>query len=314
MIALAVLLVGCSRTNESYEQRVHELEHLRFQLNELDYQHNQLQESQTILQIENEVLREIISDLEDSITITTQELDTQAQEDESEEDTTQPEDTPVFQGLTAPQIRQNLIQNSHIILEALGGDEIIIHEDDILVGTGSALARVGIPVRDWPVDIDVILLYHTAGDDIVWQLFAYTMVHTGMQTAAPIPEEEQPLPTYDDTITLRFFQYSDWDDYTVVYENISRENWRAQTISLMQQHTGIGIRDIRYDGTRLYVDIFPIDIIPFNWGSTGGAIRTQTLVNSMASLPGVDEIVILVGGVGGHWADHFDFSSAFYVR
>ena len=97
------------------------------------------------------------------------------------------------------------------------------------------------------------------------------------------------------------------EDYHYFFEEIQSDIWHEEAIRLMRKHTGIRVKDMWYEGDRLVVDLFPVESIIFNWGSTGGWARTLSLVRSFASFPGVEEIEVLVGGAGGVRADHFSF-------
>jgi hypothetical protein len=98
------------------------------------------------------------------------------------------------------------------------------------------------------------------------------------------------------------------------YGEIQPEGWQEQFIELMGRYAGIQIARLWYEGSRLVADLKPAGAVFFNWGSHGGHMRTRSLISSLASLPNVTEIEVLVGGQRGYAADHFSFEGVFRVN
>jgi hypothetical protein len=123
---------------------------------------------------------------------------------------------------------------------------------------------------------------------------------------------------FDTPFIARFYSFWDWDADGYIYDVVSGEiypaGWQEQVIALMAEHTGAHINHIWYEGSRLVADLKPAPTIFFNWGSHGGYMHTLSLISSLASLPNVDEIEILVGGQRGLAADHFSFAGVFRIN
>jgi len=119
---------------------------------------------------------------------------------------------------------------------------------------------------------------------------------------------EQDL-LFTEPFTMQRYTYLDIPGpYEVVDIVIFPEDWQAQVIEHM------GLADIWYEETRLVVDLAPASVVRFNWGSTGSAILGNNLLKSLATMPNVTEIVVLVGGQRGISADHFSFAEVFHVN
>jgi len=121
-------------------------------------------------------------------------------------------------------------------------------------------------------------------------------------------------PTIQD-FTMRIYQHPEaWYDFdNPVLVEISSENWQGRIKAAIEQHRGIVIDDIWFEQDRLVVDLCPEDAVRFNWGTSGGYFRTRALIDSLATVPNVAEIVVLIAGERGVWADHFSFAEIFRV-
>jgi len=75
----------------------------------------------------------------------------------------------------------------------------------------------------------------------------------------------------------------------------------------MYEHTGIGIWNLWFEGSKLYVDLHSTELMPFGWGTTGSATRFNVLTRTLASFPGITSFEVLLGGEHGVWADHASF-------
>ena len=106
---------------------------------------------------------------------------------------------------------------------------------------------------------------------------------------------------FDENFTMRVYRFSDWNIYEYREVEIEYQDWQEQVRRL------VGAADLWYEGTRLIVDLSPAAAVPFNHGSTGSAVRGFSLINSLATLPNVTEIELLVGGQRGMSTEHFHF-------
>ena len=314
-----LLAAGCGRRAEVTGQ-AHSVEDYQTELERYLLQREQeprLQEHERYQRVVQHLHQQALNELRDEIQHLTDQISTL--ENLVEEFSRPGEPEPFPHGLTPAAILEDLMENSEVIRAVLGGEWVEIREEDVHVGAQYVMAPVTVhaPYGEMvvPIDAYVFLFYHVwPTGEIVWRVQSHS--HQSPPPAAgPSPWLENYLPIDGDTTVMRFYIYRDWNEIEdIIEETISRENWREEVPRLMRTHRrAIDIRDLWYDGDRLYVDLFPAPAIFFNWGTTGSWILTQTLVDSLGSLPGVAEIVVLVGGEAGHWADHFDFSQPFPV-
>jgi len=120
-----------------------------------------------------------------------------------------------------------------------------------------------------------------------------------------------------DDFTIRIYSHPGaWYDFETYIEiEVLAQDWAAQVIDAMREHAqGIRIADMWFEETRLVVDLEHAEGILFNWGSSGGYFRTRSLIDSLATIPNVTEVIVLVGGVRGLSADHFNFAEIFRVE
>ena len=118
-----------------------------------------------------------------------------------------------------------------------------------------------------------------------------------------------------DGIVLRF--YSDpFADVTGYYADLSvrqvtvrEENW----LEAAAEQLDFPVRDIRLVGNRLYVDLMQSAEQTHLQGTSGAAAATNSLFMSLASFPGVEWIVVLLGGERDRWGDHFSFEGMVQV-
>jgi len=130
------------------------------------------------------------------------------------------------------------------------------------------------------------------------------------------PHEPHNLTT-EESVVIRFYYYCDETDPQVYLlpeafkyhpEEIPGPYLWEEFRRLMLYHTGINVWDLWFDGDKLYVDLHSTEIMPFDWGSTGSAIRGEVLTRTIASLPGVASFEILVGGESAVATSHFCFN------
>jgi len=222
------------------------------------------------------------------------------------------------------ELRQDLLAHKGLILDAVGGEDISFDADDIYINDGNVIVHATLYLDNWRQESFVSVVYHVRlhyfviGEQLYWVALPFVGEHEILRFP---PQERMSWPT-DNAATVQIIRPMDWDWHEIYYEEIGGRNWRDDAIYYMRQHTGIRVRDLWFehasDGDeqdlRLVVDLFPIEGQVFNWGSTGGALRTQSLINSFASFPYVTEIEVLVGGIAGLWSDHFSFNRIFRVN
>jgi len=169
-------------------------------------------------------------------------------------------------------------------------------------------------------DFSATLSYQVDGDTLLWNVDEYVSLWFGpRQKEVFTPRHLTDL----EWVTIGFFYYCrETDPYINFLPEAERYHeeviygahlWE-EFIRLMRYHHGIRIRDLWYDGARLYVDLAAVEAIVFNWGSTGSFYRWNVLVRTLATLPDVSEIVILVGGYADVEADHYSFRGVFEVN
>ena len=156
-------------------------------------------------------------------------------------------------------------------------------------------------------DISITMRYTAHNDDIHWLLMEHNVswvwefwvIHAGR----PESRERDFCERFSDSFTIQIYRHLDNVGTPGIYEHydviISPEGWREQVIANMAEHLDIRLADLWFEGDRLIVDLTPATTIYFNWGSTGGHLRTQNLIRSLASLPSVTEIEVLVSGQRG---------------
>ncbi|MCL2397696.1 MAG: hypothetical protein FWC93_06475 [Defluviitaleaceae bacterium] len=223
------------------------------------------------------------------------------------------EEEPVFQGWPASEIRRYLAEN--------GYKNIAFDEDDIIVGPQFVMAsgRAYIETTSTYAGIDVIFAYLVFSDSSAYWHVVHYIADAGVRLATDglRAETRQEWPIGGESAIVRFVTFHDtWpeDYFSYFYEEISGANWRDEAMRLMLEHTDIDVQNLWYEGSRLVVDLTLETSIPFNWGTTGGYLRTRNLIDSFASFPGVTEIEVLVDGVAGVSADRFSFENIFMVN
>lgn len=165
--------------------------------------------------------------------------------------------------------------------------------------------------------INLTFRYWIWGDEIQWILLEYSIgpiCGPGRLDAGRSAWQRQQADLFSENFEMRFFRFSDFNDYEYFDAEIKYCNWQQQVISHMQTHSGIQVADLWYEESRIVVDLKPAGVVFFNWGSAGGTMRTLSLIESIATLPNITEIEILVGGQRGVGADHFSFAGVFVVE
>jgi len=207
------------------------------------------------------------------------------------------------------EILDSLMDHMDSTAEALGIDDF--HIADI------ALQGDFVTVRSVYMHNDVVLTfrYWRVGAEIRWILLEYAIgpiVGPGpLDAGRSLWQWEQEI---EESFTMRFYNHQDDDDYEYSDKEISAQDWQLQVIDHMRAVNGIQLAGLWYEDGRLVADLTPAGALPFNWGSTGGYLRTRNLIDSLATMPNVTEIEVLVGGQRGVWADHFSFVGVFRVN
>ncbi|MCL2286161.1 MAG: GerMN domain-containing protein [Firmicutes bacterium] len=234
---------------------------------------------------------------------------------------TQPEQD-IFHGLTASEVKAQL-ENAPCFIDFMGENipywrpnwTGFTDDDSIQIDSSDAIISVS---THWG-NFSASLSYRVQGGTICWNINAYKPLWRELRLwEAPVPRHLTDL----EYVTIGFAYYCPELDPNVEllpealmhhWEEISGKNLWVEFIRLMRCHTGIRIRDLWYDGTRLYVDLAPVEAIVFNWGSTGSAQRQSSLINTLSTFPNVTEIVILIDGEADVAADHFNFEGVIRV-
>ena len=214
-------------------------------------------------------------------------------------------------------ILNSFMENLPSVAKFIGVDDLYVAVEDITQQghfiTASSESFIG-------GRIQLTFRYWVWQDDIRWVLLEYSVgaiVGSGTFDGGHAVWQWQQEGMFDESFVMRFYSYEDiWPEPIGEYaeQEIVPYNWQSQIIEHMRTHKDIRIINLWYEESRLVVDITPASAVPFNWGSFGGAVRSRALIDSLASMPNVTEVEILVGGQRGVSADHFSFAGAFRVN
>ncbi|MCL2620202.1 MAG: hypothetical protein FWD97_04620 [Defluviitaleaceae bacterium] len=214
------------------------------------------------------------------------------------------------------EVVQSFMDNLPNVAKFLGVDYLNISEGNInWLGSGFVTAQSHYRTHD----ISITMRYTTHNDDIHWRLVEHNVSWVGgfgvIRAGRPKSWERDFCERFSDGFTMRIYRHLDNGGTPGIYEYydviISPDGWREQVIANMAEYLDIRLADLWFEGNRLIVDLTPATTIYFNWGSTGGHLRTQNLIRSLAGLPSVTEIEVLVSGRRGVEADHFSFRRIF---
>ncbi|MCL2397437.1 MAG: hypothetical protein FWC93_05155 [Defluviitaleaceae bacterium] len=238
-------------------------------------------------------------------------------------DTSNPKSKPLWHGFTAEEIKQNLADNTGTIAEILGADSVSFLAENVsysgIPGQSVwALAEVTIynnplgPAQPSPyvsfvellLNYQVIKGYMHHEDGPVYYEEPWVRWQVNYWNGAILSDRrccchriKRLGDTGDETTNIRFYFY----DLSYVTEEICTENWRDDTIRLLRQHNGYRIRHMWFDDDKLVVDLKPIEVFFFDWGSMVGIYRAQPLLRTLAGISGVEEIELLIGGSREAW-------------
>jgi len=206
------------------------------------------------------------------------------------------------------EIMDSFMENLGSVAEFLGIHDLYITREDVVLQGNFAAAQstfLGNGVK-------LFFRYRTWQGAIEWILLEYIVgpIHgPGFLISRPWWASRQD-DMFDESFTMRFYRHWDYMDgplYDYFDEEILPADWQGQVIYHMQSHLGIQIADLWYEGSHLVVDLTPAGTVPFNWGSLGGSMLSNSLFHSLATLPNVTGVEVLVGGQRRFSADHFAF-------
>jgi len=115
-----------------------------------------------------------------------------------------------------------------------------------------------------------------------------------------------------ETVPIRFYEMgANWGDFWYNVEYLNGETFSDELAYQALQHLNRIIIDAWFVGRILYVNLHRSEPIRMSSGTFGEFAMYSTLVSSMASVPGIDALVILVDGqreswYGGHGASFKD--------
>ena len=238
----------------------------------------------------------------------------------------------------------HMVENTDDMIQRVLGVPVDLHgPDSILIGRRYLMASgtANIPIGDRIItqETDIFFLPTTVDNNISLWLVAYDIaVHTGlvMNGLTTHFNPESFFNSDEDTITVRFTRA--YDDGRPVFYYVEEEFSRDVTIDeinkLMRSHTGQQVMDIwfcrdvcslwRWDygdsldasscpnPNKLYINIYPVDFVFFDWGSTGSYMRGRQLLDTFFSFPGVEYIEVLVNSNPGGATSHFSFNQVFH--
>lgn len=103
-------------------------------------------------------------------------------------------------------------------------------------------------------------------------------------------------------------------EFGYINKHITDTHWDSELIELMYLYNGIEIKSLYRIQQKIYVDLMPIEAERFNLSSLMGYARTAVLLNTIATLPDVEEIEVLIDGFGGIYGAHFSFDRVILVK
>ena len=124
-------------------------------------------------------------------------------------------------------------------------------------------------------------------------------------------------------VTVRFYYYDTTIDPQVMfieeawaYESISfrYDSFWGHFIPIMQRQTGIELLGVYHVDGMTHIDLAPDEWQRFNEGSTGVGIRWQTLFRTLASIPYLAEVRILIDGERDVSTGHVSFCGTFILQ
>jgi hypothetical protein len=203
-------------------------------------------------------------------------------------------------------ILASFMDNLYSAMDFLGIHDLSVPDESIEI-----LGNI-VTARSSYIGNEVILTfrYNADGEEIRWTFIEYIIgpiAGPANLDGGKTWWQWQQTDLFDENFTMRFFLHSEQNVYEYFDEEIAYQNWQEQVINHMLTHTGIRIAHLWYEESRVVVDLKPAGALPFNWGSHGSAMSGRSLIDSLATLPNITEIEILVGGQRGVSTEHFYF-------
>jgi len=221
-------------------------------------------------------------------------------------------------GFTKSEIEADLIENAQIILDAVGGDEIVF--ENIVIVNWYVFASVWVTGNMVSQNFHALLSFSPGFYDnfqpdgtLRWNFLAHDLLYFGMvgSEITEYPLQNHQFPGRD-TVPIMVYTYRDVDDYDYEEREISAENWQEEIKDLFLP-MGLHLQGIWFEGNRIMVDLMPTQLAQFDWGSTGSFLRAGTLIRPLLSLPGAYEVEVLFDGIGNITTSHASFDGI-YVR
>jgi len=221
-------------------------------------------------------------------------------------------DEPLWHGLTEAQVREDFFQHAEGLVRNVVGEvrsdlgPLQAEEVALIISDITVLAIV----PNASLNQSAVLLFYRRDWDndgeITWTVTGYgaTFFVDPLDdiTISPAPyiiSAREPAAarqlTNLETVTLPFF-YEAWTyPVQVVEETILGRHLWEETIRLVREHYDVQIRDIWYEGTRLYVEMMPIMAGSFNVGF-GSILHGESVRRTFEAFPNVTDVRFLVLG------------------
>ena len=216
-------------------------------------------------------------------------------------------------------LQNDFMENAGAELSELMGVEVIFDDPESidfgLIDRGYVWAQgrwesdVDIPRNSpHPETVDTLFRYFVSQDGgISWFLQTYGF---GRGWGAGNPNHRswgagiQRRYLEMDVVLVRFYNFytiDGWDEnYGYVEEQISGQYFVEEMIESINRNLGRHVVDMWFVGSRLYVNLHPEE--NFSTGGTfGERIWYEEMLLTFTSIPDIDEVVMLVGGVREAW-------------
>ena len=262
-------------------------------------------------------IEELRQALQEQSALQQEHLDTiaqlQAEAEAPAESEAQPETESalLWHGLTEADVRADFFQNAEALVRhavgEVGEGAAPLRDEDVTLTVSEITVQVLLPREGLNQSI-VFLSYWRDWDnygEIIWDVTGYGATFFN----DPLAEFLAPMPPYIisarppvearqltdlETVTLPFSPLF-MEDSEDIKEVIAGEALWEETIRLVREHYGVQIRDIWYDGQRLYVEMMPIMAGSFNSG-IGSMLHGDSVRRTFEAFPDVTEVRFLVLG------------------
>ncbi|MCL1822935.1 MAG: hypothetical protein FWG44_01910 [Oscillospiraceae bacterium] len=124
-----------------------------------------------------------------------------------------------------------------------------------------------------------------------------------------------------ETVDVKFFAYDTEressyyvdkkENYSYKNEVINVNNFADEFIHFMALHTGILVEDIWFEGKTIFIDLDGFGARNFDMGSSGSKDITMRILLTLANIPNVERVKVLIEGLGNAGGAHFDFTPIF---